>query len=177
MQKLACRTVKNVIETVAICLYQQLAHLAVEARIYQYRDLRPIPIHYVVGGELEVPFQLSGIQVDRDHGVGIKVIALAHIAVEIGRGIADAPIEQVQLRIVATREPGRPAAMLPGVISPGISAGFTRLRYGVKSPQMLAGFCVECGQKAIEPAVTVDNANQHLTLSHQRRRGRMISLT
>jgi hypothetical protein len=45
----ARRAIENVIETVAICLHQQLAHLAFERRIHQDRDLGSVPIHHVVG--------------------------------------------------------------------------------------------------------------------------------
>jgi hypothetical protein len=59
----------------------------------------------VVRRELEVPFRLAGIGVERGHAAGIEVVAGAHIAVHVGAGIAGALVDQVQCRIVGAGHP------------------------------------------------------------------------
>ncbi len=83
---------------------------------------------------MKKPLQLSRIRIQGDHGLGVQVIALAHVAIEIGRGIAGSPVNQVELGIVAAREPGVAAGGLPGISGPGFGAGLAGLGDHVPSP-------------------------------------------
>ena len=38
-----------------------------------------------------MPLELAGIGVERDGGIGVEIVAGAHIGVPVGRGIADTP--------------------------------------------------------------------------------------
>jgi hypothetical protein len=50
----------------------------------------------VVRGELEIPFELAGLGVERENGIGVEIVADAFAAIEIGAGIADRPVEKRQ---------------------------------------------------------------------------------
>ena len=82
-----------------------------------------IPIVCVVGRELVVPTKLSRIGIDGNDRSGVQIVPLTHIAEQIRTGIPGSPVEQVELRIVRSREPGRAAAMLPGIAGPGLTTG------------------------------------------------------
>ena len=58
-------------------------------------------------------FSFAGVGVERDDGVGVQVVARALRRVEVGPWIADAPVRQVQRRIVRAGDPDRSAAVLP----------------------------------------------------------------
>ena len=70
--------------------------------------------------ELVVPPELAGVRVERDDRIGVEVVAGPLRAVVVGADVADAPVGQVELRIVGARQPDRPAAVLPGL---GIADG------------------------------------------------------
>ena len=99
LQKSSIRPVEDIIETVTIRLHQQLSGLSLVGRIYQHRCLIGIPIVRVVGRELEIPFELSCIGVQRDDAIGVEIIASAAASVEIWPGVAGWPIDQVQCGI------------------------------------------------------------------------------
>ena len=80
-------------ETIATGLCQQLARLTVELGIHQHGCLRGIPIVQIVRGELEIPAQLAGSCLQRHHGTGVEVVALALVAVVVGTWIAGWPID------------------------------------------------------------------------------------
>ena len=48
--------------------------------------------------ELEIPFQLPRIGIQRDDGIAVEIRAEANVAVPIGARIADLPLGQVRLR-------------------------------------------------------------------------------
>ena len=89
--------------------------------------LHGIVIELVVRRELVIPFQLAGVGVQRDHRTAVEIVAHADIAVLIRARVADAPIGEVERRIVGARHPYRCAAGLPGIARPGF---VTRLRRG-----------------------------------------------
>ena len=63
-------------------------------------------------GGLEVPYPLARLGPHREHGVGEQVVAFARPRVP-RRGIANAPVDQVEFRIVGA---GHPAAAAAGHI-------------------------------------------------------------
>ena len=74
---MAVGAVKYVKEAIPIRLYKQLAWLSTEIQIQQHWDLNCIPVMDIMGGELEIPFQLSGIYIESHHAVSVKIVALA----------------------------------------------------------------------------------------------------
>ena len=106
-----------------------LARAALELDIGQHRNLRGVPIEFVVRRELVVPLQLAGIGVERDHRGTVQVVAQARIAVPIRTGIPGSPEGQIGFRIVGTGHPDGRAAVHPGIVGfavlaePGLIAG------------------------------------------------------
>ena len=109
-----------------------------------------IVIEIVVRRELEVPFELAGIGVERDHAIAIEVVAGAMVAIPIGTGIADAPVGEIEIGIVGARDPDGGAAGLPGIAGPGFVAGFARAGDGVEAPGFLAGRGVVGGDETAD---------------------------
>src|SRR5258708_2090010 len=69
---------------------------------------------------LVIPFQLAGIRIERDDAVGVEIRSLAGVSVKIRGRVADAPVDQIQVPIIRTRQPSRAAAMLPGITRPAV---------------------------------------------------------
>src|SRR5205085_4176283 len=106
-----------------------------------------------------------------------------------GRRIARAVIDEVELRIVGDPAPGAAAADLPLIALPGLQAGVLadRLAEGggllgvdqdlnirsfrVAAPSQLAGLDVVGAHMRLNTELTAGNADQHLALDDERRRG------
>ena len=63
----------------------------------------------VVKGTPAVPKHLGAVK---------PKVARAHVGIEVRRGIPDSPVEQIQFRIVAAREPHVAAGVLPRISCP-----------------------------------------------------------
>src|SRR5438477_203385 len=104
---------------------------------------------------LVVPAQLSSVRIQGDDAGGVQIHILTLIAsglsrqplrvVEIRRGVACAPIEHVQVRIVGARQPRRAATEFPAIALPGLIAFLTRTRDHVPAPRQPARLDVEGG--------------------------------
>src|SRR5580765_3824621 len=92
----------------------------------------------VVGRELIMPLALSGSWIERHHRTREQIIALANRVIAVGTGVADGPVEHVQIRIVSAGQPTRRAAALPAIARPGVVPEFTRLRNRIKTPDPLS---------------------------------------
>src|SRR5580704_16390924 len=93
----------------------------------------------VVRSELVIPFEFSRVCVESEHRAAVEIVAGAFVTTVAGRGIAGGPINEIQLRIVRTGDPGRCAAGLPRVASPGFVARLAGAGNGIESPGTLAG--------------------------------------
>ena len=171
-QELAGLAVEHVEERVAVREEHQLALLAAERRVGQHRDLRRIPVVDVVRRELEVPLQLAGVGVEGHHRVGVEVVALPHRAVVVRAGVAGAPVQEVQLRVVGAGHPGRRPAGAPGVAGPGAVVGMVRPRRGVKAPLARAALDVVGVDHAADAVLAPGHAGEDL-VSDDERRGRL----
>src|SRR6185437_10577303 len=132
-EKFAVAAVQHIQKAIAIGLYQQLARLALPGRIDQNRNLRGIVVVQIMRGELEVPHQLAVVWIERQHGVAVEVVTIAFTAVTARSGISGGPVQQVQRRIVGSREPCRHAAGLPGVPRPASLPRLPRTRYRLEA--------------------------------------------
>ena len=108
-----------------------------------FRDAVVVP--HVVRRALVVPANLAAVHVDGDDAVRVEVVALTDLAVEVGRRVAGAHIQQVRLRVERAGDPAVRAAPRPGLAvgRPGVGTGFARLRDRVAAPLVFAGFEVE----------------------------------
>src|SRR5262249_1070734 len=138
-QEFACGAIEDVEKSVAIRVQQQLAHAAVKGHVDQHGPALRVPVMRVVRCELEMPFELSGLEIERDNRAGVKIVAAPSASVEIRPGISGGPVEQVQIRIEGSAEPGSPATPLNRKIAPGLRARIALGGNGIKAPELLAG--------------------------------------
>src|SRR6185437_12173934 len=96
-------------------------------------------VHAFMRRELVVPRDLAVLGMERDHRRGVEIVA-GPVADIPGAGVADAPIDQVEFRIVAAGDPGGTATALARVAgAPGVATGLARAGRGERPPQTLAG--------------------------------------
>src|SRR6266446_10174238 len=84
--------------------------------------------------ELEVPLQLSGIAIQGEEAIRIKIVAGAHISVPVRPRISGAPVNHVQIRIVRAGYPGCRGSRLPAVAGPRFVAEFAFRWNGPEAP-------------------------------------------
>src|SRR5207302_6965468 len=94
------------------------------------------------------------------------------------RGIADAPVHEVELRIVGPRDPRRAAASLPGVVvlRPGFVALLAARRNRVAAPQLLAGPGVPAVDEAADAELRAGDPGDEHTVRNERRDGQCIDV-
>ena len=124
----------------------------------------------VVRRELVVPDDLAGLRPQRQHRGGVEVVARPRLR-RPRRRIADAPVHEVELRIVRAGDPGRAAADLPriGVLRPGLVALLAARRNGVAAPQLLAGLGVPAVDEAADAELGARDAGDQHAVGDQRR--------
>ena len=116
--------IEHVVKTVSIREAQKLSRLPIDYVVEENRRFRRIPVVRFVRRELEKPFYLAGVGIDRQQRAGVKIVARPLVAVPVRRGIARAPIDKIQLGIVG---PGIPRGAAGGHgIAPGFRARVRR---------------------------------------------------
>src|SRR5882762_7916472 len=108
---------------------------------------------------LEVPLQLSGIQVQRNNTIRVEIGSLAGVAVEIGGRIADSPVDRVQGGIERAGHPGGAAAILPTVAAPGLVPFFAGAGDGPELPGLASRLHIEGGQIASVSRIAAGDAD------------------
>src|SRR5205814_495953 len=83
--------------------------------------LHRVVVVAVVRRELEMPLQLTGVGIERDDAVRVEVVAGTLTRIPVRTGVPDAPVREIQRRIVRAGDPHRRAAVLPIVAPPGIA--------------------------------------------------------
>ena len=124
--ELAGRAIEHVEKAVAIRPEHELAARSAGGRqVDEHGNLHGVVVVIVVRRELEVPLELARVGVERDDAVGVQIVAGTLRRVPVGAGIADAPIREIERRVVRAREPHRRAAVLPRVaaIRPRLEPG------------------------------------------------------
>src|SRR6185295_3201551 len=136
-KQLAVGAVEDVQEAVAGNVHDYLALLAVHRNL-GLDHFPGIPVPDVIGGELVVPHDLARLRTDREHRRGVEVVALALVAVP-GAGIAGAPVDKVEFRIVRAGNPrARASAHVSLARLPGFVAFLARACGGIAPPELLA---------------------------------------
>ena len=100
MQKLPRFPVEDVVKPIAVGPVHQVPGLPVVHRVRQDRHLAGVIVVFIIRGELVVPAQLPGGGIEGDDAAGVEIGAGTHVTHEVGSGIADAPIDHVQRRVV-----------------------------------------------------------------------------
>src|SRR5205814_5242299 len=111
-EKFSVGAVQDIEIAVAIRFEEQLSLLALVAGIDQDGSLRRVVVKEVVRRKLEIPFELSRVGVQGDDTIGIEVVPRARAAIKVRSGIAGAPINCIEFRIVRAGHPGSAAPAL-----------------------------------------------------------------
>ena len=128
----------------------------------------------IVGRELEMPFQLSGVGVESDQGVGVKIVAIALVADHIRRRVACSPVHQVGFRVISAGDPSGSAAGLPAIARPGFVAGLARRRHRVEAPGSRTGLYIVSVQEAADTVFGAGYADDDFIFQHERRGGNRV---
>ena len=146
-----------------------------------------------MGRHLVDPFRHAGIRIAREDGHRPFVVARTLLRIP-GRGIAGAVIDEVQAGIIGHPAPGAAAADLPLIALPGLQARILADRLakfggllgvdqdlivrslGVGPPDLLADLEIVGGDVALHAELAAGDADQHLVLDHERRRGAGLAL-
>ena len=173
---MACRPVEHVEEAVPVGPKHDLAWAALPLHVDQDRNLRRVVVKFIVRRKLIKPFQLACICIERDHGAAIEIVAAAVVAVPVRTGISDAPIGQVEIRIVGSGNPHGSSTVHPGVGRPGVVAGLAGPRNGVEAPHFFAGLHIVGRKKTADTVLTAVGTNEHLVAHYGRGHGLAVSL-
>ena len=136
-----------------------------------------VPIVTVAGRELVVPFAAARRRVQRQHGATEQIVAAAHVRVDVRAGIADGPIQRVEIRIVAAGEPRWAAAVLPAIALPGFVSEFTRRGNRIEAPQPLARGRIVSLDESARAELAAGDAGNNLVLERERRGSNAVALT
>ncbi len=150
-------------------LDQRLADDAVDLEVDQ---------HALVGGaipfvrrvELEVPAQFTRVGIERDDAVGVERVTEPSRGRRPGRRLAGRRINEVELRVVADRIPGRATGRRKvGVPVPGLRTRILATRDRVERPELLPRDRVERLQLAARREIAARHADKDLAVGDQRR--------
>src|SRR5260370_15686935 len=159
-------------KTIAAGLGEQLTGLAVEIGVEEHGGLHGVPVVHVVRRRLKIPSEFASVGIESHDGASIKIVAGAARTGEHRGGIASAPIEEVERRVVRSSHPGHAATVEDGVavFRPGFRAGLSGVWSGVPAPLDFSGLAI----KGLEEAPYVravsedggDEATTHNPWSH-----------
>src|SRR4029077_6499832 len=139
--------------------------------IEQNRSFGCVVIVEIVGSELEIPFELAGVGIQGEDTIGIEVVAGTRCSVEIGGGIAGAPVDGIEFWIVGARHPSGAAPAQVHFAGPTGRAGLAGAGNSPKTPSELAGFRAECGNEAAHAIVAAGSSDNDFVLYDERRAG------
>ena len=93
-------------------------------------------------------------------------------------GVAGAPVDEIELRIVRAGAPRRPAAVLPrvAVLRPRLGAGLARRRNRVAAPQLLAGIRIPAVEESARGGLAAGHAGDQHAVGDDRRAGGVVAL-
>src|SRR5262249_41870168 len=106
--------IERIVEAVAGEMAEHLAHLAVDIDVVEQMDADLVIVPGIVGQILVIPDELAGIDIERDHGVGIEVVAGARLRIVLWHRVAGAPDGETSGGIVGAGLPQAAASRLPG---------------------------------------------------------------
>src|SRR4029077_8940976 len=124
----------------------------------------------LIGYRLEVPSQLTGIDVERNDGTRVQIVSGAPLRVEHVHRIAGAEIGKVRLRIERRLGPHAAAAKRDSArVCPGFRPRLARCRDHGKPPKKLASVSRKRSDVATTALVASGRPDQDLILYGERR--------
>src|SRR6185369_3086781 len=137
---------------------------------------RPIEVPDVAGHVLVVPHERARLGIERDSAVRVErvrpLVRLLRRKQDQGViGLTDADVEKARVGIVGWRRPDRAAeTLLQRRAVPAVPAGLSGARYGVETPEPLAGGGVQ-GDEETAPRLVdrlaAGDALKHLAVGDQ----------
>src|SRR4029453_17290640 len=100
-----------------------------------------------------VPLQFAVRALERGDAARVEVVPFAIGAVVLLRRVAGRPVDHVELGIVAAGEPGRRAAVLDVLASPGFRTRLPRPGHGPEPQDILAGLLFVRGEDTVGAVV------------------------
>src|SRR5438309_9985571 len=141
--RLAVGAIQHVEEAVLMGVDEHLAHLAVDAEFGEQAFGGRVEVEAVVRHGLVIPDHFTGLGPERESTGGIQTIGAVAKGGVVRLGIPGADIQQVELRVIRSVLPSRPAAVLPrvrlGLVRPGLGTRFAGRGNRVPAPQLLPG--------------------------------------
>src|SRR5262245_3908824 len=129
--------------------------------------MRGVPVVHVVRRELKVPAQAAEVRVESHDGAGVEIVASAVVAVVVGPGIAGAPVDKIEIRVVRAGNPGGAAAGLPAVPVPGLVAGLPRAGDRPPAPEAAARRDLVGIDKTPDAVFTAGHTDDHLVADRE----------
>src|SRR3990172_12197034 len=122
---------------------EELPHASMEDGVDENALVGAVVVPEVMGDLLEVPDDFAGVGIDRHDAIGVEVLTHSSRSVEVGGGVPDAPVEEVEPGIVGARHPGGAPSIFPAVSRPGLVPLLAGSGNGVEPPAELSRLPVE----------------------------------
>src|SRR5215471_15501194 len=156
-KKFSIGAINHVKKAVTVCLQDEMA----VAVIHKHGNLRCIVIVLVVLGELEMPFQLAVVWIERQQRIAVKIVTRSALATVRWRRIPGSPESRIGRGIVCASDPRWRAADFPGVAFPGFVAWLIRPGNRVETPFARAGRSIISINEPANAVFAAGNANEH----------------
>src|SRR5262249_57828778 len=130
----------------------------------------------VVRCELVMPLELAGVRIERDYGGAVEVVALALVAVIVGAWVTGGPVQQLDLGVVGSGEPGGGAAVLDRPAHPGLRSRLAPRGDRPEPPGMLACGSLVGVHKSTDAFIATRYARNHQVIDNERRAGGAVIL-
>ena len=165
-EKRAIGAIEHVEKAVAVRFYNEFSPLTAESGIDEDGSFDGVVVEQVVRRELEIPFELAGVRIEREDAIGVEVVARTWTSIEVGRRITGAPEDGVQFRVKRTGHPSGAAAEFVAFTGPTGGAKFSRTRNRPEAPYFLTAVRIVGGYKAPYAVIAARSSHDDLVLDH-----------
>ena len=174
---LSIRSIEQKEKTIAAGLRKKLTLLALELGVEENWSLDSVPVVHVVWRRLKIPDKLPGVGIQGHDGASEEIVAGAPLACEHGIGIARAPIQQVELRVIRSGHPRHAASVEDGVgvVGPRFRARLAGVRIGVPAPLDRSGLRIQGLKETPNIRNIPGHADDHVIAYNQRRHCREVT--
>src|SRR5882762_2859491 len=123
---------------------------------------------------LVIALQFTGVDIDRQSGVRIQVVARTIVG-NPGRRIPGAPVCGVRRWIKYARDPDGTTSALVSIAFPSRSARLIRRRHRVGAPNSLAGFCIKGAYRGADTKFATRVTHKKFAPRSERRQRRIAA--
>src|SRR3982751_2708050 len=169
--ELTVRSIEDEQVAIAIELGEQPAPVLIEEDLL----IDAVVVPDIMWRRLVVPLQHAVIGAESNDGIGVQIVAAAHVAVEVRARVAGAPIDEIQRRIIGTGNPGRAPTPLPGIAGPRFASLLAWFGHVVAPPDAPSCTDVERIDVAADTVLAARRANEHHVLHDEWRHRRALT--